>query len=305
MVRVQVPATTANLGPGFDCLGMAIKLYNTVEMVQLTAGLSIEVHGEGTPDIARDESNVVYRAAMRLFTQVGFNPGGLRIRLINNIPVARGLGSSASAIVGGLIAANILSGNKLSHRELLSLASSIEGHPDNVAPAIIGGIVISAAVDGEIRYTKIDPPQGLKAAVAIPELHLATRAAREVLPQQVSLQDAVFNLGRVAFLVAALSQGKLDLLGTAMEDRLHQPYRSSLVPGMKKVLAAARLAGARGVCLSGAGPTLIAFADRNLELIARVMKDAFREAGIRARAMVLEPSPVGARPMEIKTKLEV
>ncbi len=302
MVRVQVPATTANLGPGFDCLGMALKFYNIVEMVRLASGLVIEVHGEGVQDIARDESNVVYRAAMYLFKQVGFDPGGLRIRLINNIPVARGLGSSASAIVGGLVAANILSGNRLSYRELLTMASQLEGHPDNVAPALLGGIVISTMVEGEVRYVKIDPPAGLKAAVVIPDFHLTTRAAREVLPQHVSLTDAVFNLGRVALLVAALQQGKLDLLATAMEDRLHQPYRASLVPGMKKVLAAARLAGARGVCLSGAGPTLIAFADNNLELIARVMKDTLRESGIKARALVLEPSPVGARALEIKAK---
>ena len=300
MVRVQVPATTANMGPGFDCLGMALKLYNTVEMVRTGAGLSIEVHGEGAFDIARDESNVVYRAALRLFKQVNCDPGGLRIRLINNIPVARGLGSSASAIVGGLIAANILAGSRLSHRELLSLAAAVEGHPDNVAPAMLGGIIISTLVEGEVRYLKIDPPPGLKVAVAIPDFPLSTRSAREVLPQQVSMADAVFNLGRVALLVAAMQQGRLEFLSTAMEDRLHQPYRSTLVPGMKKVLAAARLAGARGVCLSGAGPTLIAFADSNLELIARVMKDTFLESGIKARALVLEPSPVGARALEVK-----
>ncbi|HHW44215.1 MAG TPA: homoserine kinase, partial [Desulfotomaculum sp.] len=242
MVRVQVPATTANMGPGFDCLGMALKLYNTVEMVRTGAGLSIEVHGEGAFDIARDESNVVYRAALRLFKQVNCDPGGLRIRLINNIPVARGLGSSASAIVGGLIAANILAGSRLSHRELLSLAAAVEGHPDNVAPAMLGGIIISTLVEGEVRYLKIDPPPGLKVAVAIPDFPLSTRSAREVLPQQVSMADAVFNLGRVALLVAAMQQGRLEFLSTAMEDRLHQPYRSTLVPGMKKVLAAARLA---------------------------------------------------------------
>ncbi|MDK2888877.1 MAG: homoserine kinase [Thermoanaerobacter sp.] len=303
MVRVQVPATTANLGPGFDCLGMALKFYNIIEMAQVSSGLSIEVHGEGVQDITRDESNIVYRAAMHLFKQVGFVPAGLRIRLLNNIPVARGLGSSASAIVGGLVAANVLSGNKLSPRELLTMASQLEGHPDNVAPALLGGVIISAIVEGEVRYVKIDPPPGLKVVVVIPDFQLSTRAAREVLPQHVSLGDAVFNLGRAALLVAALQQGRLDLLATAMEDRLHQPYRASLVPGMKKVLAAARLAGARGVCLSGAGPSIIALADSNMELIARVMKDTFRESGIPARALVLEPSSIGARALEIKSRL--
>jgi len=301
MVRVQVPATTANLGPGFDCLGMALKFYNTVEMVRTTSGLSIEIHGEGAQEIARDESNIVYRAAMHLFKEVGFVPGGLRIRLINHIPVARGLGSSASAIVGGLISANLLTGGRLTQKELISMAAALEGHPDNVAPALLGGIVVSSPVEGEIKYVRIDPPAGLKAAVAIPDFKLSTRQARDVLPAQVSMPDAVFNIGRVALLVAALCRGDLNLLGGVMEDRLHQPYRAPLVPGMKKVLAAARLAGARGVCLSGAGPTLIAFADRNLELIARAMKDTFIQNGVPARAMVLEPSPIGARALEIKT----
>lgn len=298
MVRVQVPATAANLGPGFDCLAMALQLYNTVEMARLGSGLSIEVQGEGAGEIARDETNVVYRAAMRVFKQAGAPPGGLKIKLINNIPVARGLGSSAAAIVGALVAANVLSGNRLSQKELLNLAASLEGHPDNVAPALLGGIVVSVAVEGEIKCVKIPPPQGLRAVLAIPEFSVLTKTAREVLPQLVGLQDAVFNLGRLALLITALHQGDLGLLPTAMEDRLHQPYRASLVPGMKKVLAAARLAGARGVCLSGAGPSMIALADGNFELIARVMRETFQQSGIRVRTMVLNISPVGARALE-------
>jgi homoserine kinase len=299
MVCVQVPATAANLGPGFDCLGMALQLYNTVEMARLgTGGLSIEVQGEGAGEIARDETNIVYRAAMRVFKQAGNPPAGLKIKLVNNIPVARGLGSSAAAIVGALIAANLLCGNKLSQKELLNLAASLEGHPDNVAPALLGGVVVSVAVEGEIKCVKITPPPGLKAVLAIPEFTVLTKTAREVLPQMVNMQDAVFNLGRLALLITAFHQGDLGLLPTAMEDRLHQPYRASLVPGMKKVLAAARLAGARGVCLSGAGPSIIALADGNFELIARVMRETFRQGGIRVRTMVLNISPVGARALE-------
>lgn len=302
MVRVQVPATTANLGPGFDCLGMALKFYNVVEMaVQGENRLAIEVLGEGAQDIARDEGNLVYRAAKMLFKKVGFNPPGLRIRLINNIPLARGLGSSASAVVGGLVAANVLAGTKVSLREILNMAYQLEGHPDNVAPALLGGIVVSTVVEDEVRWLKIDPPPGLKVAVAIPDFHLPTHAAREVLPQQVGLSDAVYNLSRTALLVASLLQGRLDMLSTAMEDKLHQPYRASLIPGLKKVLAAARLAGARGACLSGAGPTVVAFADSNLEHIAKVMKETFKENGVNARTLVLEPSFVGVRALEIKT----
>ncbi|MBM7854622.1 homoserine kinase [Desulfohalotomaculum tongense] len=298
MIRVQVPATTANLGPGFDCLGMALKLYNTVEMDETSAGLTIEVHGDGAASIPRDESNIVYKAAHKVFQHVNYNPAGLKIRLTNRVPVCRGLGSSAAAIVGGIVAANILSGGKLSKDKLLALANEMEGHPDNVAPALLGGIIAATAAEGEVRYLYIAPPAGLKTVVAVPDFQLSTKRAREVLPGQVPLQDAVFNVGRTALLVTALCQGDLSKLNYAMEDRLHQSYRASLVPGMKKVLAAARLAGARGVVLSGAGPTLIAFADENFDLIAKVMRDTFRENGIMAKVMVLEPSPVGARAVE-------
>ena len=300
MIRVQVPATTANLGPGFDCLGMALELYNIVEMVPSSHGLSIEIAGEGASDLPRDEKNLVYQAAQWLFRQAGYSPPGLKLRLFNQIPVARGLGSSTSAIVGGVIAANLLSGAKLSVKEIINLASSIEGRPDNAAPAVLGGIVVSVQTDGEVRHIKIQPPQNLKGVVAIPDYSLTTKTLREILPAQVSFQDAVFNVGRVALLVAALQQGDLALLGTAMEDRIHQSFRSSLIPGLKKVFAAAKLAGARGVTLSGAGPAVIAFADSNFDLIARVMGDTFRQNGIKSKVLVLKPSPVGARALEVK-----
>ena len=299
MVRVQVPATTANLGPGFDCLGMALELYNIVEMSPSATGIYIEVSGEGAGDIAKDKSNLVYRAALLVFQQVWYNPVCLRLRLTNNIPVARGLGSSTAAVVGGMIAANIISGNKLSRQDIINLASQLEGHPDNVAPAVLGGIVVAVLADGDVKCVKIQPPHGLKGVVAIPDFTLFTKTSREMLPNQVAYQDAAFNVGRVALLVAALQQEDLGLLGAAMEDRLHQSIRSSTIPGFKKVVAAAKLAGARGVTLSGAGPTVIAFADSNLELIARVMGDTFRQNSVKCRVLVLKPSPVGARALEI------
>lgn len=300
MVRVQVPATTANMGPGFDCLGMALELHNIVEIIPASRGVAIEVCGEGAAEIPRDETNLVFKSARRVFMQAGFPMAGLKIRLVNQIPVARGLGSSTAAIVGGIIAANILTGGKLSVREMVALASSIEGHPDNVAPAILGGIVVSVNDDGEIKYLKIEPPFGLKGIVAVPDFNLVTKMSREAIPAQVLFQDAVFNVGRVALLVAALHQGDLSMLGAAMEDRLHQSFRSPLIPGLKKVLAAAKLAGARGVTLSGAGPSVIAFADSNFELIARVMGETFQQNGIKSRVLVLKPSPIGARALEVK-----
>ena len=300
MIRVQVPASTANLGPGFDCLGMALELYNTVEVIPTSRGLLIDVLGEGAADLPRDEHNLVFQAVQRVFRQVGYSPAGLKLRLLNQIPVARGLGSSTSAIVGGVIAANLLSGGKLSVKEMIVLASSVEGHSDNVAPAVLGGIVVSVQAEGEVKYLKIQPPPGLKGVVAIPDFAFTTKTSREILPTQVTFQDATFNGGRVALLVAALQQGDLSLLGVAMEDRLHQSLRSSYIPGFKKVLAAAKLAGARGVTLSGAGPTVIAFADSNLDLIARVMGDTFRQNGVKSKVLVLKPSPIGARALEIK-----
>lgn len=300
MIRVQVPATTANLGPGFDCLGMALELYNTVEVVPASRGLIMDISGEGAAELPRDEHNLVYQAVQRVFRQVGYSPAGLKLRLFNQIPIARGLGSSTSAIVGGVIAANILSGGKLSLKDIINLASSVEGHPDNVAPAVLGGIVVSVQADGDVKCLKIQPPPGLRGVVAIPDFAFATKTSRDILPVQVTFQDASFNVGRAALLVAALQQGDLSLLGVAMEDRLHQSLRSSYIPGFKKILAAAKLAGARGVTLSGAGPTVIAFADSNLELIARVMGDTFRQNGVKSRVLVLKPSPIGARALEIK-----
>lgn len=299
MVRVQVPATTANMGPGFDTLGMALKMYNIVEMETGGHGLQIEVEGDGADQIPRNSSNIVYAAAARVFKVRGFAPPGLRIKIINNIPLARGLGSSAAAIVGGLVAANIISGNKLGEKELLSIATDLEGHPDNVAPALLGGIVISALIDGEVKYSKIDAPAKLKCVAAIPDFNLPTRLAREVLPQSVSLGDAVFNISRASLLVAALIKGDFNLLATAMDDKIHQPYRANLIPGMKRVFAAAKLAGARGIVLSGAGPTLIAFCDENTTLIASVMKETFWQSGIQARVVELEPNPVGAVALEV------
>lgn len=299
MIRVQVPATTANLGPGFDCLGMALELYNVVEFSKIPHGLIIEVEGEGAGELVCNEGNLVYRAAKRVFDRIGYLPNGLRIRLINSIPVGRGLGSSASAIIGGIIAANRLCGAELSQREMLTLACSMEGHPDNIAPALLGGLVIYVSVDDEITWTKIDLPLGLKAVVAVPDFAINTRDTREALPHMVTMRDAVFNIGRAALLVAALQKGDLSVLGTAMDDKLHQPFRAGMIPGYKKVISAARLAGARGVALSGAGPAIIALAENNQELIAEVMKATFRESGVNARSLILAPSPVGARALEV------
>ncbi len=298
-VAFHVPATTANLGPGFDALGLALTLDNTVEMAidpPEAPAVTITIQGEGEAELARDRTNLVYQAAVAVFERARRRVPPLRIHLVNRIPLAAGLGSSAAAIVGGISAANEVAGSPLSKDELLDLATSIEGHPDNVAPALFGGFMV-ATMDrnGRITYCRLEPPQNLKCVVAVPQYKLATSESRRVLPQVVSHRDAVYNVGRAALLVSALSQGRLSLLETAMEDRLHQPYRSSLVPGMDAVFKAAKEAGALGVALSGAGPTLIAFCAGAEDDVARAMSQALSWSGVESRVMVLKPGLSGAR----------
>ncbi|QGG47745.1 homoserine kinase [Heliorestis convoluta] len=299
-MRVKVPATTANLGPGFDTLGMALELYNIVELTALPQGeLVVEIEGEGISNIPRDDSNIVIKIIRQVYAKAKMQPCGFKLKLINHIPVARGLGSSAAALVGGAVAANELCGNVLTDQEVLELVTTFEGHPDNVAPALFGGVVVSAEVQNaqgsEVVSRKIPPPYGLKALVAIPDFHLATKKARSVLPRQVPFEDALFNLSRVSMVIMAFVHNDWELLGKVMDDRLHQPYREELIPGMKDVFAAAYDAGAIAAVLSGAGPTLIAFARENTEDIARAMKEAFERHGVKATIQELKPSPVGAK----------
>lgn len=299
MIKVRIPATTANMGPGFDTLGMALDIYNFVEMEALeTAGLNIEVSGLGADFIPKGTSNLVYQVAQRVFRRVGYQPKGLSIKLTNSIPVAGGLGSSATAIVGGLVGANALAGNPLSTQELLIMATELEGHPDNVAPALLGGMIVSAMDGPDVRYVKITPPQTLACVVATPNFPLSTKAAREVLPSSVSMHDAVFNISHTAVMVAALAAGDIELFGQTMQDKLHEPYRCALIPGMQEVLSAVKAAGAKGVALSGAGPTLIAYTTGEEETIAKVMQETFLQFGVNSRVTITKPVDCGATVIE-------
>lgn len=295
MIKVQVPATTANLGPAFDAVGMALQLYNTVEMEETPAGLIIEVEGQGSDSIPKDETNLVYQLAKATLDKVGYQPSGLRIKLINNIPVASGLGSSAAAIIGGMVAANKLAGERLTTSDLLVLANTREGHPDNVAAALMGGIVVAVAEGNRVESFRFTPPKDLRVVVAVPQFPMSTKMARSILPSGVSFQDAVFNVGRTALLVASLAKGNLEGLLMGTEDRLHQPYRSHLIPGMTEVLAAVKQAGAKGVALSGAGPTLIAFTAGGEAKVACAMRDTWSAQGVHVEVMVLKPDRHGAR----------
>ncbi|MEW6080921.1 MAG: aspartate kinase [Bacillota bacterium] len=296
-VRVKVPATTANLGPGFDVLGMALELYNYLEVEKAPAGLEIAIEGEGAGTLPRDSSNLVVRAMDTVFERVGKRPRGMRIWLKNHIPLARGLGSSAAAVVAGLVGANLLLGEPLDKGDLLDMAVSIEGHPDNVTPALFGGLVVCLPDSKSLRYVRIPVPAAVRVLVAVPDMTLPTREARGVLPAQVSMADAVFNVGRAACLVGAILTRNRSMLGVAMQDRLHQPYRRALVPGMADAMEGALRAGALGVALSGAGPSLLAFVQEGDEAhgVVRAMEAAFRDNDVNARVFHVAPDLFGAR----------
>lgn len=302
-VVVRVPASVANLGSGFDAMGMALNLYNVVELEETGAGYQIEVAGEGEQVLPRDKSNLVAQAINRLFEVSSHPASGWRLYLSNNIPLQSGLGSSAAAIVGGLVAANAVAGYPLSLKQILSQAIALEGHPDNVAAALMGGVVVivpeeNAAADNasaapDYLYTCFKPPAGLVAYTVIPGFTLSTSLARHILPEQVSLKDAVFNLARAAMLAMALRDGDWDKLGTAMQDRIHQPYRAHLIEGLEEMLQAARLAGAYGAFLGGAGPSVVALGPPGSKA-GEVMRKVFMAHGAEARVLELQPSPFGA-----------
>ena len=295
MSHILVPATTANLGPGFDCLGMALSLYNEIEIIaQAVESTGIEIEGEGTSELPHDVSNLIVRSMQRVFDQVGNQPTGLHLRSFNRIPMMGGLGSSSAAIVGGLVAANALANSPLTRDELLSLAIEIEGHPDNVAPALLGGLVIIAADERGPIVDRIDVPE-MKVVAIHPDLRVATKTARRILPTTVSREDAIFNAGRVALVTLALSRSDFDLLGRAMDDRLHQPLRKYLIIGYDDVVNAAKSAGAAAIAISGSGPSMIAFAPDHHEAIAQAMKDAFAANKIESRTWILNVDREGAR----------
>jgi homoserine kinase len=288
-VTVRVPATSANLGPGFDALGLALRLHNTL-VIEPASSPEIEIEGEGQKTLPRDPSHLAYRAAVAVAAraeETGAAPAvqAFRLRQRNAIPLARGLGSSAAAIVGGAVAANALLGHPLDDQALLDLATELEGHPDNVAPALLGGLVVCTRTGTGVRWMRLAPPS-LKVVLAVPDYPVSTEEARRRLPARVPFPDAVFNVTRTALLVAALTGGRPDLLDEATQDRLHQPYREHLVPGLNEVFSAARRAGAYGVALSGSGPAVLAFGEA--AGIGPAMARAFEAAGATSRILHAE-----------------
>ena len=295
-IKIRVPGTTANCGPGFDVMGIACTIYNELELKLLPEDkLIIELTGDGADNIPRNASNMVWQCIRKVIDETGAAYKGAHIKMHNGVPLSRGLGSSATAIVAGLYAANAYLGNPPSVQKLFEMATAIEGHPDNIAPALFGGITVSTHTETQLKCVSFMPDFPLKMVVAIPGFYLPTKKARAVLKQQVPLKDAIFNIGHAAMLLAALSQGRIDALQGAFEDRLHQPYRASLIPGMDDVFAAAKQNGALGAVISGAGPTLIAYTVKNGEAIGQAMVKAFAAHNVNAVCHVLDIDDKGAR----------
>ncbi|MDP2966182.1 MAG: homoserine kinase [Pelolinea sp.] len=281
-VLVRVPATTANLGPGFDCLGLALDIWNEIEFSISRNSLKIEIEGEGSNTLPRDDSNLIYQCMQTLSRSASQSlPDGIRIKCRNNIPVSSGLGSSSAAVIAGLLGAKNLLNLQISDHELLKTALSFEGHADNISACLFGGLTITALSAGELVVKKL-AIKPLNAVIALPNVNLSTRQARAVLPETLSMKDAVFNIGRAALLINALQDSNYDLMKIAMEDRLHQPYRLGLIPGTEAAISEALEAGALGAALSGAGPGVIAFIEKGDKKVGETMVRVFKNANMAA-----------------------
>lgn len=258
MIHIQIPATSANMGPGFDSIGVALQLYNHIWVEAIPAGLEIEVRREQALPIPRDETNLIYKTMRYFYEKKGLPMPGVHLIQEDHIPMVRGLGSSAACIVGGLLAANELAGRPCDREELAQMAAQLEGHPDNSNPALFGSMVVGAQEGEEMRYVRLELPDDLIFAIMVPDFPVSTAEARGVLPDGYSRGDVVFNASRAALLVASILTGKYENFRMAMEDRVHQPYRKVLIPNMEEIFAHAAEYGALASYLSGAGSTLMA-----------------------------------------------
>jgi homoserine kinase len=282
-VHVRVPATSANLGPGFDALGLALTLHNEIAAAE-GEHVAVAIEGYGGDRLPGDERNVVARGVKLAYQAAGRSFRGCALSCVNRIPLGRGLGSSAAAWVGGLVAGNALLGSPLDRATLLTLAARSEGHPDNVAAALLGGLTVSCAHADDVTAVSLPVPSRLRWVVLIPGIESSTAEARAVLPVSVPRGDAIFNIQRVALLLAGLQARHLEALAAALDDRVHQPYRLQLFPWMGEVMEATRNAGALGCVLSGAGPSLLAVTVEDASAVARAMEAALRKAGVDGTA---------------------
>jgi homoserine kinase len=288
---IKVPATSANLGPGFDALGLALDLWNE-STFELADDFSVYIEGEGEGRLHQGRKNMIVRAAHKFAERAGKELPPFLVHSVNRIPTGSGLGSSAAATLTGLLAANILTESKLSEDEILCIATELEGHPDNVAPAMMGGLVVSTVHENKVIARRL-PMAPLHVIVVLPDFHFPTKQARNSLPKKVDMKDAVHNISRAVLVTESFRTGDLSLLGEAMIDKLHQPYRLKLIPGAEEAMNAMKAHGASAVALSGAGPSLIAFSETESNA-GSAAKRAFEQAGLSARIFHLGVSSQGA-----------
>lgn len=262
MIKIQIPATSANLGSGFDSLGVALNMYNYVWMEEAD---DIDISSNDGIEVPKDESNLIYWSAERLYQECGKSLPGLKIVQENNIPMTRGLGSSSACIAAGLIGANRFLGSPLSQHDLVNLACKIEGHPDNTTPALLGGLVTAAMENGRVYSVSVPVAKNIRFGVFIPPFELKTEVARNALPNEYSRENAVYNLSRSSLMTAALFSGSLENLRVAVQDSIHQPFRKKFISGVDTVFRMSYELGSYGTYISGAGPSIIAIIDDTLE----------------------------------------
>lgn len=298
MIKLRVPASSANMGAGFDTLGVALGLHNRMTIEEISDGLEV-VNRNTQSYIPKDTNNLIYRAMMYLFKAVGYEPKGYRITQDSQIPMTRGLGSSSACIIGGMLAANIISGRTLSYNEIIHLAAMMEGHPDNVGPALYGGFCVSLT-DGDatiIKSTKID--SNIQFAVIIPDYFVATKKSRGVLPSRVDFRDAVYNISHASMFQAALVSGDMEALRIAVRDKMHQQYRKSYIDGMEEIFEKTYELGSYATYLSGSGPTVLSILNGDCNGFCRSMREYFKSNSLGWKCMILPIDNVGAVVSEI------
>lgn len=279
--RLRVPASSANLGPGFDALGLALNLYLTCT-IDYSNDLTVRATGLDVAHIPQDESNLIWQTALEVAGSQGTNLPCIRLDVHNEIPIGKGLGSSAAALTAGVVLADHLLRLKWSRHQILQEAARIEGHPDNVSACVLGSIVASSMEGpGDVHAVRVDLPSNYGVAVVVPDYTLPTAKARSVLPQAYSREDVVFNVQRSALLIAALCTGSTESFSAALQDRLHQPYRAPLIPGFGQMLSI-KEEGLLGCALSGAGPSVLIFYQRGHEKVTRAFEKIFRSNGSSA-----------------------
>lgn len=303
MIKIRVPATTANIGSGFDSFGMALSMYNEICIEEIEDG--IELLQEGQPSEIPSNKNLLYVSFINTLDKYNYTYKGFRIDVTQcDIPISRGLGSSAACIVGGIMAANVLMGNILSIDEIINAAVEIEGHPDNIVPAIVGGMVISLVEGDKVMYSKIKVPENLSIAVIVPNFKLSTEASRAVLPKSYTREECVFNISRASMLVNAMNNCELDKLRICVQDKIHQDYRKGLIRNVDEIFKEAQEQGSLAEFISGSGSTLISVIDKRNYDFSINMKKFLSGLEDKWEINILQPDFEGAR-VNLKIKEEI